>query len=159
MALRNWPIFKAGLFRQAKYLVSTPQKAQAALEILETGAVGIEPLPMQTGFLTAPSKDVKKAWGNMHALKVQIYKQGRPTDNPAAMPISERSYIPLDPLGVLKPKDRENLASLEDIAVSRHDDAMNDTTPNSQLTIQKAIVNIGFVFLFFLGVIAMVRGC
>ena len=159
MNLSKWPIFKAGIFRQAKYLVSTPQKAQDALEILETGSVGIEPLPMQTGFLTAPGKEVKKAWANVHALKVQIYKDGKPTERLAAIPISERSYIPLDPLDILKQKAKEKLASLDDIAVSRHDDAMADTTPSTGEQIQRMIINIGFTFLFFLAVIYYLRGC
>ena len=159
MDLSKLPIFKAGWLRQAKYLISTPQKAQDALEILETGVVGIESLPMQTGFLTATDKTVKKAWGNVHALKVQIYKDGKPTERSAAIPISERSYIPLDPLDLFKQKAREKLASLDDIALSRHDEAMADTTPSTREQIQRMIINIGFTFLFFLAVVYFLRGC
>lgn len=159
MNLLKWPIFKAGIFKQAKYLVSTPHKAQDVLEILETGVVAIEPFPMRTGFVQAPSKDVRLAWANMHTLKAQIYKDGSPADRAAALPISERSFIPLDPMEVLKPKDREKFASLDDIALTRHDDAMVETTPSNITDIQRMIINLGFAFLFFLGVIALIKGC
>jgi len=159
MNLSKWPIFKAGVFKQAKYLVSTPQKAESALEILETGVIGIEPLPMSTGFLRAPDPTVRKAWANVHSLKVQIYQDGVPTDEAAALPISERSYIPLDSLAMLKTKDKEKLASLDDIALSCHDDALANTTKDTGTQIQQIIIQYGFAFMFLLAAIFSIRGC
>lgn len=117
MNLSQLPIFKAGLFRQAKYLVSTPQKAQRVLAITETGSVGMPLLPMETGFMKIT--DAKKAWINIHALKYQVYKNGEPTDYEAVVVLSERSYKPLDVLKTLSPEEMEKY-SLKDIAQVRH---------------------------------------
>jgi len=160
MNLSKWPIFKAGIFRQAKYLVSAPQKAQTVLEILETGTVGIEPLPMQTGFMQATAPEVKKAWANVHALKFQIYKDGQPTERDAALAISERSYIPLDPLNDFKKQDREKLASLKDIAKVRHAQAraaVGSQDKNKDLA--AFIIQTSFVLLGLYGILAFFKGC
>jgi len=160
MKLSKWPIFKAGIFRQAKYLVSAPQKAQRVLEILETGTVGMEPLPMQTGFMQASSEEVKKAWANVHALKFQVYKNGQPVGDDAVLAISERSYIPLDPLNTLKEKDREKLASLKDIAKVRHAQARAAAgAQDKNKDLAAFIIQAGFVLLGLYGIIAFFRGC
>lgn len=153
MGLAQWPIFRAGFFRQAKYLVNTPQKAQSALEILETGVVGIEPLPMQTGFAKAPDKEVKKAWANIHALKFQVYKNGQPTDREAVLPISERSYKPLNPLGLLSEEEIGKLASLKDIAKVKYAQAraavsgVNPHQDIASLIIQGGLILLGLALI------------
>jgi len=158
--LSKWPIFKAGLFRQAKYLVSTPQKAQRVLEILETGTVGIEQLPMQTGFMKASMLEVKKTWVNIHALKFQVYKKGQPVEGEAVLAISERSFIPLDPLDTLKPKDREKLASLKDIAKVRHAQARAAAgAQDTHKDLAAFIIQASFVLLGIYGVLAFAKGC
>lgn len=96
--------------------MSSPQKAQQVLGIMETGTVGIEPAPLQTGFIKASGEDVKKAWASIHALKLQVYKFGQPTEMETVMAISERSYKPLDPLEKMSEEDINSLASLSDIA-------------------------------------------
>jgi len=160
MPLRNWPLFRSGIFKQAKYLVSSPEKAQSSLEILETGVVGIEPLPMQTGFMKATMPEVKKAWANVHALKYQIYKDGQPTDNESVLVISERHYIPLDPLRILKPKERERLASLKDIAKVRHAQARAAASSmDSHKDIAILIIQICGLLLGLYAIVGMVRGC
>jgi hypothetical protein len=158
MNLSQWPIFKAGLFRQAKYLVSTPQKAQKVLAITEIGAVGIQLLPMETGFMKFI--EGKKAWAAVHALKYQLYKNGKPTEHEAAMVISERSYIPLDPLNTLKEKDREKLASLKDIAKIRHAQARAVAAhADNHKDIASLIVQSSFILLAVFAVITLARGC
>lgn len=160
MGLANWPVFRAGIFKQAKYLVSSPQKAQNVLEILETGVVGREQLPMTTGFMRATLKEVKKAWANVHALRYQIYQDGEPTDGESVLIISERSYIPLDPLNTLKQKDREKLASLKDIAKVRHAQARAvASSQDNHKDIASTVITLSFAFLFFLGLIALLKGC
>jgi len=160
MNLSKWPIFKAGIFRQAKYLVSTPQRAQRVLEILETGTVGIELLPMQTGFIQATAPEIKKAWANVHALKFQVYKNGQPLEDDAVLVISERSYKPLDPLDTLSEKDREKLASLNDIAKVRHAQARAVAgAQDTHKDLAAFIVQAGFVLLGLFGIITYIRGC
>lgn len=160
MNLAKWPIFKAGIFRQAKYLVSTPQKAQSVLEILETGTIGIEQLPMQTGFFKASTPEVKKTWANVHALKFQIYKNGQPAGKEAVLAISERSYIPLDPLNTLKQKDREKLASLKDIAKVRHAQARAAAgAQDTHKDLAAFIIQAGFVILGIYAILTYAQGC
>lgn len=160
MDLKKWPIFKAGLFRQAKYLVSTPQKAQRVLEVLETGTVGIEQLPMQTGFLKATLSEVKKTWANVHALKFQVYKNGQPVEGEAVLAISERNFIPLDPLDTLKAKDREKLASLKDIAKVRHAQARAAAgAQDTHKDLAYYIIQASFVLLALYGVLAFAKEC
>jgi hypothetical protein len=160
MNLSKWPIFKAGIFRQAKYLVSAPQKAQRVLEILEDGTIGIELLPMQTGFLQATTPEVKKAWAMVHALKLQVCKNGQPLEGETVLVISERSYIPLDPLNILKEKDREKLASLKDIAKVRHAQARAAAgSQDKNKDLAAFIIQAGFVILGLFGILAFFRGC
>lgn len=109
-------LFRLGLVKQAKFLISTPNKAQRVLGIMETGTVGIEPAPLQTGFMKASGEGVKKAWASIHALKLQVYKFGQPTNTESVLAISERSYKPLDPLAKMNVEDINSLASLSEIA-------------------------------------------
>jgi len=119
MDLFKFNLFQHGWIKQAKFLVSTPQKAQRVLGIMETGNVGIEPVPLQTGFIKASGEGVKKAWASIHALKLQVYKFGQPTGRESVLAISERSYKPLDPLLKMSFDDINSLASLKEIAAVR----------------------------------------
>jgi len=160
MDLLGLNLWKFNILKQAKYLVSSPQKAQKVLEILETGVVGIEPLPMQTGFMKAVSPEVKKAWANIHALKFQIYNNGKPSQDEAALVISERSYTPLDPLNTLKQEERQKLASLKDIAKVRHAQARSNAGAMDQHgNLAAMVIQGGFVMLALMAVLAFARGC
>lgn len=121
MDLLKMNLFQHGLVKQAKFLISSPQKAQRVLGIMETGVVAIEPAPLNaTGFINASEEIIKKAWANIHALKLQVYKLGQPVQGDSVLAISERNYKPLDPLGIMTNKETEKLASLADIAKVRH---------------------------------------
>ncbi len=161
MNLAKWPIFRAGLFKQTKYLVSTPQKAQHSLKFTETGVIGIEPLPIPyTGFMQSGMIEVKKAWANVRMLALQIYKDGQPTDKAAVIPISERSYKPLDPLGLMNKVATEKLASLKDIAQIRHKQeraAVGLQDNNKDLAAM--IIQICGILLGLYAVLTFVRGC
>ena len=158
MDLSKWPIFKAGIFKQAKYLVNAPQKAQKVLAITETGTVGMQLLPMETGFMKL--SEGKKAWAAVHALKYQVYKNGQPTESEAVMAISERNYIPLDPLETLKKKDREKLASLKDIAKVRHAQARATATQqDTNKNITEMIIMYSSLLLGLYAIVALIRGC
>ena len=160
MDLLNIPLFRGGIAKQAKYLVSTPQKAQSVVLIAESGVVSQEYLPMSTGFVSTDGVVAKKTWLVMHNLKFQVHKKGVPT-NEAVLLLSERSYIPLDPYGVIKTKDREKLTSLTDIARLRHAEARSDTGKNedSNTHISRMIINSCFVLMGIFAVITMIKGC
>jgi len=117
-------IFRGGIFKQLKFLISTPQRSQRTLLLSEIGSVTQEILPMSTGYISADI--AKKAWMVLHNLKFRVYKNGLPYEDDQVLLISERSYIPLDPFGEIKPKDKERMTSLKDIARLRHADARAD---------------------------------
>jgi len=117
-------IFRGSLFKQAKFLVSTPQIAQTAFYISEAGTISKELLPMHTGFMCPPT--IKKAWVVIHSLKHKIFKKGLPVSDIETFVISDRSYIPLDPHNTMKKSERERLTSLKDIAKMRHSEARSE---------------------------------
>lgn len=158
MDLSKWPIFKAGVFQQAKYLVNAPQKAQKVLAITETGTVGMQLLPMETGFMKL--KEGKKAWAAVHALKFQVYKNGQPTESEAVLVLSERNYIPLDPLNTLTKKDREKLASLKDIAKVRHAQARAAASQqDANKDVTEMVITYSSILLGLYAILALFRGC
>ena len=152
-------LMQHGLVKQAKFLVSTPQKAQRVLGIMETGNVGIEPVPLQTGFIKASGEGVKKAWASIHALKLQVYKFGEPTGTESVLAISERSYKPLDALNVLTQKEVEKLASLNDIAKVRHAQARAAASAsNDHRDIAQFIIQWCFILLLIELIVGLIKG-
>ncbi len=145
MNLLKIRLFQAGIFKQAKFLVSTPQIAQKVLYISEAGVVSQELLPMNTGFISA----LKKAWLVLHMLKFTVYKDGVPAQDEQVLLISDRSYIPLDPNNVIKSKDRERLTSLTDIARLRHAETRADVDKNKdqRTDLAQTIIYGGFMLL------------
>lgn len=121
MDLLKLNIFRGGVFKQAKFLVSTPQSAQKVVLISEAGTISQEILPMHTGWISTDIKmGLKKAWLVLHSCKFSVYKDGVPVQDEQVLLISERSYIPLDPNELIKQKEKEKLTSLKDIARLRH---------------------------------------
>lgn len=145
MDLLKINLFKGGIFKQAKFLVSTPQQAQKVVYISDAGTVSMELLPSFTGFLSADG--IKKAWFNLHNLKMQVYK-GDEKQEESVLIISDRSYLPLDPHNTLKPKTKAELASLKDIAKLRHaEQRMDAGAPEGRSTIQELIINGCFILI------------
>lgn len=159
MDLLKLNLFRGGLFKQLRYLISTPKDAQKCVYISEAGIVSQEILPMSTGFVEA--KEKKKAWDVIHNLKWRVYKSGLPSQDEAVLVITDRSYIPLDPFNTIKSKDKERLTSLKDIARLRHNEARADVgkqlDPNQRIA--EFIVTSCFVLLGLFGVIALLKGC
>ena len=159
MNLLEWNIWRGGLFKQAKYLVSTPRKSQLIIYFSEAGIISFEYLPIDgTGFVTA--EEAKKSWIILHQLKVKVCVDHIPTGQTALL-ISDRSYIPIDIGHKLKPKDRDSLTSLKDIAEVNYDTTLANTKaqsdPNTRT--RELIINWSFAVLMFLGVITLVKGC
>jgi len=118
MDLLKANLFRGGLFKQAKFLVSTPQRAESAVFISETGTISKEVLPMQTGYMSADKENA--TWEAVHPLKLKLRKEGESVQDAGIFLISERSYMPLDPFNKIKPKEIAKKYSLKDIARNRH---------------------------------------
>jgi len=124
MSILKINLWKIGLFKQVKFLISPPQIAQSALYHSEMGMVSLVQLPSHTGFLSADAD--KKAWKAEHILKLRILRDGEPVEDSPILPICDRSYMPLDPLKLIKADEKETRRSLKDIAGTRHDQVLID---------------------------------
>ncbi len=155
MDLLKLNLFRGGIFKQAKFLVSTPQKAGKTLFISEAGTISQEILPMHTGWI---SSGIKKAWLVLHGLKFTLCKDGKPIQDEPVLLISERSYIPLDPNGTLKPKDKEKLTSLKDIARLRHAEERADAgRPEDKTDVQSTIITGSFILLALMLILNLIQ--
>lgn len=159
MDLLKINLFRGGIFKQLKFLISVPQSAQKCVFIAESGIVSLEILPLHTGFV-CPEK-VKKAWAVLHTLKFQVRKQNELEQDESVLVISERSYVPLDPFNTIKEKDKARMTSLTDIAKLRHAEARAEagkqTTPGTRLT--ELIINSCFVMLGIFALVTLIKGC
>lgn len=151
-------IFKGGLFKQAKYLTSTPQRAERVIYVSETGVLSMETIPMSTGYMSADKEHM--TWAVIHSLKLKLTKFGESIQDARAMLVCERSYVPLDPLNKLKPKEKERLASLSEIAKNRHDVeranvAAGNTSGRTPLT--EVVTYGGFIIIAICVVTSLIR--
>jgi hypothetical protein len=146
---------QGSFFKQVKFLFSSPQKAQNVVLLSETGAISKEILPMDTGFASSPA--TRRTWLVLHPLKHLIYKDGVQYQDDPVLLISERNYLPLDPNTILKPKDKERLASLKDIARLKHAEARSlaGKTSGSD-TLANTIIYGSFIMIGVFGIIGLV---
>lgn len=157
MNLLELNIFRGSLFKQAKFLVTTPQTTQNAYYISEAGTISRELIPMHTGFMCPPT--VKKAWVVAHSLKQTIFKNGLPAGGDTAFAISDRSYIPLTPNGTIKKIDIIKLTSLEEIAKKIHTEeraAAGGASIDSHTDAPHLVINICGILMGLLIVAAVI---
>ncbi len=144
MDLLKLNIFRGGIFKQIKFLFSSPKSAQKCVYYSESGVIAQYPLQITTGFVSSPNPDVKKAWEAVHDRKYHIYKRGQPYQDEQVLVISDRGYIPLDPF---KKEKKENRTSLTDIAKMRHASARADVNKqrDTNIDIAQTIILGSFV--------------
>jgi len=101
-----------GFFKKLKWLVATPSRVQLVEFISETGVIKLEMLPMSTSYISYVMG--KMSWVVMHALKGQLAGRDEPI-----LRVSERSYFPLDPFDKISAEEKEQAATLEEIAKTK----------------------------------------
>ena len=106
MGIANWPVWKAGMFKNAKLMISSPSRSQAVLLISETGVLSREVLPMDTGYTYSDER--KMGWDVIHPLTIVVAGINGPL-----LPISERSRYPLDPYKHYSKEQLDKAASLD----------------------------------------------
>jgi len=147
-------MFRSGVFKQAKYLVSTPQRSQSVVFVSETGVISKEILPMYTGYINAPN--IKMTWLVLHALKLLVTdKQGVPEEEPVLL-ISERSYIPLDPLEKLGAEDKKGIMPLDEIAIMKNTEKCIALEEGSHDEAKNKLMNLIIVCSFILCAIMVI---
>jgi len=162
MDLLKFNIFQGSFFKRIKFLFSSPAKAQDVFLISEAGTVGIEPLPMQTGFVSAD--EIKKAWVVEHDKKCAIWKNGVPTGRTLVLPISERTFRPLAPYQQLiaetetENKEGKKKSPLFNIARLRHAERRADYAKDreSQRTLAETLIICNAVLIGFMGILKLI---
>jgi len=157
MDLLQANIFKAGIFKKAKYMLSAPQQAGQVLFFSETGVCSLELLPLKIGYVV--SHKVKMAWNVIQKLKIKV--EGI---DGFVIPISERSRIPLDPYNILTEEEKQSLASPDTIhSISyarawadikdRENESPNSKAVMSIIWILGVLIGLGIIALFIKGVL------
>lgn len=124
MAVKDWPLWRVGVFRNTKAMVSSPARATPVIRISETGVVSRERLPMSIGFITDTNK---LTWMVVHPLKIWLEEESEQVQL-----IDERSYFPLDPFKRYTEEDRKSLQQLDEIALMCHDNNKAQVVQNSK---------------------------
>jgi hypothetical protein len=153
----KWNLFQNSAIKQAKYLVSQPNKAQPCIYHAESGTVSLEVLPANNSFVQAP-ENIKKAWAVMNPLIRHVLKDGQSWKDIDVLPISDYNYLPLDPHNAITEKDKKHMISLGRIAKMSHlkyrQDSSRPQDPNHKLT--ELIVQWGFVSLGLFAILGLV---
>ena len=158
MNLMEIQLFKGSIFKQIKFLLSSPQQAQHLHYIAESGNASHEILPISTGF--AMPLQTKKAWQVIHNLKLRVLKDGVPVQDESGLLVSDRSHIPLDPLNMLSEQERKEFAYLDDIAKLRHAEARADTRGyDTKRNIAEVIIIASFVIMGLAIMMTLIKGC
>lgn len=120
-------IWRFGIFKNIGQLFSSPHRIIKCVKISETGIASLENLALATGYCITDLPDYKAAW-----VVIQKLRMAMEGSDDLILPISERSYVPLDPLGKLDAKDREALVPLEQIAETKYNEAFTRVTEENK---------------------------
>jgi len=155
MDLLKLNILQHGFLKQAKYMVTTPERSQAAIVVSETGTISKELLPMNTGYIT--SKETRRSWLVHHGLKISIKEiNGRVQDEQVLL-ISERSYLPLNPFD----KDiSSDITPLTEIARLRHNEKRANAGDNKDEDARTRMLSLattgGLILIGLIATIALI---
>jgi hypothetical protein len=151
-------IWRYGFFKSIGSLFSSPRRAIKGVVISEAGIAALDSLSLAVGYSIKDSPEYKGAW-----IVIQKLMMNMKGSDEMVLPISERTYVPLDPLHRLNKEDKERLLPLNEIAQARYDAAFarvteeNKRSANARLL--TTLVYLSFIMAAIFGVIVMLRGC
>jgi hypothetical protein len=146
MSIKDANIWKSSELKSLKTLFSSPQRVQASLFISDTGIISLQNIPMATGWVYLAEE--KLSW-----MVDQRCIQPMQDCDVLVMPISERSFRPLDPLGNV-PEDRQ--VSLNEIAWSKRREAFSRVLDeNKQNAGQKLMQTTLYGFLLITAIVVL----
>lgn len=144
MGMSQWPLWRSGIFRNIKGIVESPKRVGKAIILSETGVGSLLALPMAIGWLD----EVKAKWSWTVSHKLKLSLENTPEE---IFLLSERTYIPLDPLGKFTEEDRAKLQPLDEVAKIRHDQAkmkaVTDSDDSPHVDLLKTITQWCFIIL------------
>ena len=146
MSIKDANIWKSSGLKSLKTLLSSPQRVQASLFISDTGIISLMNIPMATGWIYLIEE--KLSWMVDHRCL-----QPMQDCDTLVMPISERSFRPLDPLGNV-PEDKQ--VSLNEIAWSKRREAFSRVMDeNKQSAGQKLMQTTLYGFLLITSIVVL----
>jgi hypothetical protein len=152
MSVKDANIWKFSLFRGVKGVFKSTPRVQKCISISEEGIARLIEIPMATGWMTLVEDQL--SWAVIHKLKVLIKTKEGVED---VLFICDRSYIPLDPAGVLTAEEKKRLIPLEEIASSKYDQAESTCQARTKiLNAHKLLTSILYFSFAFTAIIVLV---
>ena len=145
-------IWKSSFLKNIGSLFSSPKNSLKCVLISENGISSLIELELSPGYAAIVAS--KMTWAVINILKMRL--EGC---EEMVLPISERSYIPLDPLGRLDDADREKLISLDQIAKAKRLEARSRVTDENKRSINAELIKtmiFGLVFICIIGFIVLI---
>ena len=147
MSIKDANIWKFGMFKALGSLFSSTPRTQATLFISEMGIIDLINLPMATGWMADVAN--KLSWMVDHRCLQRLDGCDH-----LVMPVSERSFKPLDPLGNVK---EEKNVSLNNIAWSKRREAFSRVMDENKTNgAQKLMQTMVLAFLLVTGVVLLI---
>jgi hypothetical protein len=147
MSVKDANIWKFGFFKNVSTLFKSSPRSQACLFISETGIISLINLPMATGWMSDVANKV--SWMVDHRCLQRL--EGHDS---LVMPVSERSFKPLDPMGAIKD---EADVSLNNIAWSKRREAFSRVMDENKTGgAQKLMQTMVLAFLLITGVVLLI---
>jgi hypothetical protein len=154
VGFRDMNIWKHSFFKGFGSLFGSPKRIQKCVFISESGIVSMELLPLMTGLVYFDLNKV--AW-----LVIQKLKMSMQGSDELVLPISERSHMPLDPLGRLSDDERKKLEPLKNIARAKHAEALSrvvdDNKKSANAKMMTTIVTCCFILTGIIVLIYMIK--
>lgn len=142
MSIKNWGLWRAGVFKNIRFLFTAAQRTQEALLISEASTISLEHMPMAMGFFSMVERHM--SWLVVHKLKSRIKETGH-----AVMEITERSYISPDIYHVFTEEDKADIQQLPQVAHTRYIEKKNSITSDPKVS-SNIRRNIIYICLFII---------
>ena len=150
MSIMQANIWKSSIFKTIGSLFTSPHRTILCVVISENGIVSKTMLELGIGWCS--NKIEKMSWLLINKLRMPMEGvEGQ------VLPISERSYIPLDPLGRLTKAERDSLVSLDQLAEAKWREARSDVAAEGNKSVNAEMMKtisyiVGFIVLIAIGI-------
>jgi hypothetical protein len=142
-------IWKNSFFKNINFLFSSNKRTLKVVFISETGIISLDNLALDVGYVY--SEVSKSAWAVIQKLKLPM--QG---SDELVLPISERTYLPLDPLNRLQQEDKDAIEPLKNIARAKHAEVKSRIIDENKQSQNHKMLNTCIYIMGIVLVIAMI---
>jgi hypothetical protein len=147
-------IWKHSIFKGVAQLFSTQHRSIKCLMVSETGVISLETLPVDVGYVW--SEEHKAAWAVIQKLKMPM--QGL---DELVLPITERSYLPLDPMNRLSKEEKDKIEPLKNIARAKHAEVKSRITDENKKSLSQrlytTVLSLSFVIVAIVLIIYFIK--